>query len=134
MLLLRQLPWRHLPPLRLLLTLLRLLLKPLLLLQTPPRLLPMLLQLPQLAHRPLLTLLQPLQPMPRLLWTLLQRLLPALLPLRSKAGTDFRACQPCWSLLNQGPRPVHRCGAFLLLPIVLRCLQRLGSSSAAICR
>ena len=84
MLLLRQLPWRHLPPLRLLLTLLRLLPKPLLLLQTPPRLLPMLLQPPQLAHRPLLTLLQ--------------RLLPALLPLRSKAGTDFRACQPCWSL------------------------------------
>jgi hypothetical protein len=70
LLLLRQLPWRHLPPLRLLLTLLRLLPKPLLLLQTPPRLLPMLLQLPQLAHR----------------------------PLRSKAGTDFRACQPCWSL------------------------------------
>ena len=95
MLLLRQLPWRHLPPLRLLLTLLRLLPKPLLLLQTPPRLLPMLPQLPQLAHRPPLTLLQP---MPRLLWTLLQRLLPALLPLRSKAGTDFRACQPCWRL------------------------------------
>lgn len=96
LLLLRQLPWRHLPPLRLLLTLLRLLPKPLLLLQTPPRLLPMLLQLPQLAHRPLLTLLQPLQPMPRLLWTLLQRLLPALLPLRSKAGTDFSTGQPCW--------------------------------------
>lgn len=89
MLLLRQLPWRHLPPLRLLL-------KPLLLLQTPPRLLPMLLQPPQLAHRPLLTLLQPLQPMPRLLWTLLQRLLPALLPLRSKASTDFSTGQPCW--------------------------------------
>ena len=89
MLLLRQLPWRHLPPLRLLL-------KPLLLLQTPPRLLPMLLQLPQLAHRPPLTLLQPLQPMPRLLWTLLQRLLPALLPLRSKASTDFSTGQPCW--------------------------------------
>ena len=89
MLLLRQLPWRHLPPLRLLP-------KPLLLLQTPPRLLPMLLQLPQLAHRPLLTLLQPLQPMPRLLWTLLQRLLPALLPLRSKASTDFSTGQPCW--------------------------------------
>lgn len=89
MLLLRQLPWRHLPPLRLPL-------KPLRLLLTPPRLLPMLLQLPQLVHRPLLTLLQPLQPMPRLPWTLLQRLLPALLPLRSKASTDFRTGQPCW--------------------------------------
>ena len=98
MLLLRQLPWRHLPPLRLLLTLLRLRPKPLLLLQTPPRLLPKLLQLRKLAYRPPLTLLQQLQRMPRLLWKLLQRLLPALLPLRSKAGTDFRACQPCWSL------------------------------------
>ena len=67
MLLLRQLPWRHLPPLRLLLTLLRLLPRPLLLLPPPPRLLPMLLQPPHLAHSPLLTLLQPAPPMPRLL-------------------------------------------------------------------
>ena len=89
MLLLLQLPWKHL-------LLPRLPLQPLRLLQTPPRLLPMLLQPLQLAHRPLLTLLQPLQPMPRLPWTLLQRLLPALLPLRSKVSTDLSACQPCW--------------------------------------